>query len=427
MADDVLYSSLSDYQQAILHGLEYKQRVQALVDHAADKRYGGLDFLHEPWTMAQLALIYHFSPQFIKGTFVEAASEHHLRVNFPEYLGDIKLLSHNSVCLDQVRFPQPQTSQALLAKAFDPLQYIVSEILHEGLTLLAGKPKKGKSYLALDMSLAIAVGRLAFRHFPTQQRRVLYVSLEDGERRLQSRLLKIQPNLTTPDGLDFLYTFPRLGEGAIEALEHYSHTYDVIIIDVIGRILPTVSTVRKNINEYNEFTELFGQIQTLANTNKTAVVLIDHVRKAGAEDVYDTIMGSQGKWGTADIGLVYERKGEEKDAVLHVAGRDVEEQKFVLSLMDGHLEFLGKGEAYELDSEQNRIIKVLEEERRALSTVEIMKAMGIHEQHYARFRKVLQRMYDGDRIGRTKRGSWTLYGHDRTYTPDVDERRWNDN
>ena len=37
----------------------------------------------------------------------------------------------------------------------------------KGLTLLAGKPKKGKSYLALDMSLSIAVGRQAFLKFPT--------------------------------------------------------------------------------------------------------------------------------------------------------------------------------------------------------------------------------------------------------------------
>ena len=98
-----------------------------------------------------------------------------------------------------------------MAKRFDPLDYLVGEILHEGLTILAGKPKKGKSYMALDMSLAMAVGRLAFRHFPTKQQRVLYVSLEDGERRLQTRLLKIQPNLTHPGGLDFLYAFPKLG------------------------------------------------------------------------------------------------------------------------------------------------------------------------------------------------------------------------
>lgn len=315
-------------------------------------------------------------------------------------------------------FPQPQTGTALLQEAFPPLRYFVDEVLTEGLTILGGKPKKGKSYLSLDMSLAIAVGRQAFQKFDTEKARVLYVSLEDGPRRLQTRLWKIQPNLATPDGLDFLYEFPRLGDGALEAIQHYAKTYQVIVLDVLGRILPQMQTVRKTMSEYQEFTEYLGPIQKFATAAHIALLLIDHVRKAAAEDIFDTIIGSQGKWGTADNGLVYERKGEEKDGVLHSAGRDLEEQKFVLTMMEGHLEFLGKGESFEMDSEQNRIIKILEEEHRPMGIPEIMKAMGLGEQHYKRFRVVMHRLYNDDRIGRTrKRGLYTLYGHDR----EVDE------
>ena len=125
-------------------------------------------------------------------------------------------------------------------------------------------------------------------------------------------------------------------------------------------------------------------------------------------------MGSQGKVGAADHALIYSRKGQEKDGVLEVLSRDLEEEKYVLTLADGHLEFLGKGESFEVDSEQNRIIKVLEEERRPMGIPEIMKAMGISDQHYKRFRVVMHRLYNEDRIGRTnKRGLYTLYGHDR--------------
>ena len=312
------------------------------------------------------------------------------------------------------QYPQPQTGSSLLEQDFPPLRYFVDEVLTEGLTILGGKPKKGKSYLSLDMSLAIAVGRQAFQKFDTEKSRVLYVSLEDGPRRLQNRLWKIQPNLKTPEGLDFLYEFPRLGDGALEAIEHYAETYQVIILDVLGRILPQMQSVRKTMSEYQEFTEYLGPIQKFAQSAHIALLIIDHVRKAAAEDIFDTIIGSQGKWGTADNGLVYERKGEEKDGVLHTAGRDLEEQKFVLTLLDGHLEFLGKGESFEMDSEQNRIIKILEEERRPMGIPEIMKAMGLGEQHYKRFRVVMHRLYNEDRIGRTqKRGLYTLYGHDR--------------
>ena len=121
------------------------------------------------------------------------------------------------------QYPTPQPGRRLIATRSLPMDYLVGDILHEGLTILAGKPKKGKSYFALDMSLAMAVGRLAFRRFPTKQQRVLYISLEDGERRLQTRLLKIQPNLTHPGGLDFLYAFPKLGAGALRSLDALRH------------------------------------------------------------------------------------------------------------------------------------------------------------------------------------------------------------
>lgn len=311
-------------------------------------------------------------------------------------------------------YPVPQTATFLLSKTFDPLRCYVEGVLAEGLTLLAGKPKKGKSYLALDMSLSIAVGRQAFQHFFTEKAKVLYVSLEDGERRLQRRLRQIQPNLATPEGLEFLYTFPRLGEGAIEALDFYTKTFGVVIIDVLGRILPAQTPARKSLSEYQEITDTFGPIQQLAQDRGVAIVMIDHVRKASADDAGDTVIGSQGKIGVADHALIYSRKGEEKDGVLNIISRDLDEEKFVLTMTEGHLEFLGKGESFEMDSEQNRIIKILEEEHRPMGIPEIMKAMGLGDVHYKRFRVVMHRLYSDDRVGRTqKRGLYTLYGHDR--------------
>ena len=88
--------------------------------------------------------------------------------------------------------------------------------------------------------------------------------------------------------------------------------------------------------------------------------------------------------------MIYGRKGEEKDGVLKVISRDLEDAKIVLSMVDGHLEFLGKGEVYEMDSEQNRIIKVLEEEARPMDIPAIIKALGIAgDAHYKRFRVVI--------------------------------------
>ena len=306
-------------------------------------------------------------------------------------------------------FAVPQTATALLALELPPLRLFVQDLLAEGLTLLAGKPKKGKSYLALDMCLSLAVGRAAFWHFPTETSSVLYVSLEDGPRRLQRRLHAIQPNLATPEGLAFLYAFPRLGDGALEALGYYAQQYQVIVIDVLGRILPPQTAARKSLSEYQELTDVLGPIQQLALEKRMAIILIDHVRKASSDDIGDTIMGTQGKFGVADHALIWERKGHEKDGALTMLSRDLEEEKYILSMINGHLEFLGKGEIYELESEQNRIIKAMEEEGKPMNVVEVMKAMGVDASQYPRFRKMLYRLYEEDRIGRTKRGLYRVY------------------
>ncbi len=44
----------------------------------------------------------------------------------------------------------------LQGRVFPPIKWIVPDILPEGLTLLAGKPKLGKSWLALDAAIAVA-------------------------------------------------------------------------------------------------------------------------------------------------------------------------------------------------------------------------------------------------------------------------------
>jgi RecA-family ATPase len=43
-------------------------------------------------------------------------------------------------------------------KTFEPMRWIVPDILPEGLSMLAGRPKIGKSWAALDIATAVASG-----------------------------------------------------------------------------------------------------------------------------------------------------------------------------------------------------------------------------------------------------------------------------
>src|SRR5262249_19836819 len=77
--------------------------------------------------------------------------------------------------------------QELKAMTFEPLKYVVPGIFVEGLTLLAGKPKIGKSWLVLHAALAVARGGFTLGELHCKQGDVLYLALEDSERRLRSR------------------------------------------------------------------------------------------------------------------------------------------------------------------------------------------------------------------------------------------------
>ena len=97
-------------------------------------------------------------------------------------------------------------------REFPPIKWIVPDVLPEGLTLLAGKPKLGKSWLALDMALAVAGGGSVLGR-ECDPGAVLYLALEDNQRRLQRRLQRLEPHFDWPAGLEFQTQWPRLDAG----------------------------------------------------------------------------------------------------------------------------------------------------------------------------------------------------------------------
>src|SRR5687767_10767193 len=63
----------------------------------------------------------------------------------------------------------------LRRRMFPPVRYIVPCLIAEGCTLLAGRPKLGKSWLMLDVGLAVAAGRYCLGEALCEQGEVLYL------------------------------------------------------------------------------------------------------------------------------------------------------------------------------------------------------------------------------------------------------------
>src|SRR5690606_36472772 len=91
----------------------------------------------------------------------------------------------------QQRMRTAWTADELMTIEFPEPTWAVPGILAEGVNLLAGPPKVGKSWLSLGLGLSVAAGRTAFGSIEVEGGPVLYLALEDTPRRLQTRMRKI--------------------------------------------------------------------------------------------------------------------------------------------------------------------------------------------------------------------------------------------
>lgn len=89
--------------------------------------------------------------------------------------------------------PEPETAKPAGVQAWSarelsemelpPIRHVVEGLLPMGMGVLVAKPKLGKSWMVLDLCLAVAQGE-PFLGFPTRQHGTLYLALEDGKSRM---------------------------------------------------------------------------------------------------------------------------------------------------------------------------------------------------------------------------------------------------
>ncbi|MDP9608851.1 AAA family ATPase [Streptomyces demainii] len=231
--------------------------------------------------------------------------------------------------------PRPRTAwtaDQLMATEFPEPRWAVPGILSEGVNLLAGPPKVGKSWMSLGLGLAVASGGRAFDSVPVDGGPVLYLALEDTPRRLQSRMGKLLGGQPAPAGLTLVTECPPLPQGGNEAIAGWldrNPDARMVVIDVFAKMRgPSIPGA----SAYDADYAAVGHAKRLADHYGVAVVLVHHVRKAGSDDFLTEVSGTNGLAGAADATLVLKRSRGQADGVLHVTGRDVEEAEYALSL-----------------------------------------------------------------------------------------------
>jgi hypothetical protein len=254
-------------------------------------------------------------------------------------------------------------SATILSTEYPPIDWVVPDYLAPGLTFLVGKPKVGKSWLALQLALAVLTGGKMFDKDITPGR-VLILALEDNERRLNDRMRK-QGWQVMPGGVDFMMSdtfreqITALNAGGGKRLLRFieKSKYRLVIVDTFSR------AIQGDQLDAGEMTEAIGPLQQYALAKGVALVIVDHMPKNSiSSNPIDHVYGSVGKAGVTDLlwGL-YKEQGK-AGAKLAITGRDVAEAELKLTFDMRGFYWHCEGTAYDVEMTERRkkILEVLQ-------------------------------------------------------------------
>ena len=236
----------------------------------------------------------------------------------------------NNVCLLAQEPNKPLKfidSDELTDVRFKPVRWIVEGFLKPGLTVLAGAPKIGKSWLVLQLCMKIAKGEPLWG-IPVRSAEALYIALEDTPARLQKRVLTITD--TPSPRLCFATSCSPLGDELERELGDFIKRRPltrIIVIDTFQKIRG-----QAQMSYANDYSEV-GRLKRIADDLEVCILLVHHTRKMPDSDHFNEISGTNGIAGCADTVMVLTKeKRSSSNALLSVTGRDVEDRELNLKL-----------------------------------------------------------------------------------------------
>lgn len=279
-----------------------------------------------------------------------------------------ELLKATKIQNELSRQPGPDyiTARDLMKLHFEPVDFVVPDILPTGLIVLGGKQKIGKSWFDLNVCLSVAYGGIALGKYKVEQGDVLYMALEDHQRRLQDRMSQLlTPDSEAPESLEIVTQWRRMDEGGLTDLEDWLQKHPkarLVMIDPWILVKPKIKG-RPGETGYDADYEALKGIKKLADDYKVCILVQFHLRKAIADDPFDELNATTGVTACADGFISLKRTRGEEEGTLFASGRDYKEEvNLALSFKNGEWKVLGEGQTavyYTLSQERKAIIDLL--------------------------------------------------------------------
>jgi RecA-family ATPase len=264
--------------------------------------------------------------------------------------------------------------------------------------------------LVLGWLLAVATGGKALGCKQVEQGDVLYLALEDSERRLKERIKKVLKG-RTPDlsGFEYATQWEKADEGGAERLDawltDHPHTR-LVVIDVL-KMWRAKTNTRDGI--YNVDYESVAELIALSKKHNVSIVIVHHNNKqVKPEDPFDNISGSTGLLGAVDAIIVMQRERGKDVASYWITGKDIEAtSRHAMVWKPETLSWVLEGDAekYFESEERLEIEELLEAEKGLWGPKEIAEALG---KKPATIRWLMTKMIKGEnaRVVRPSRGKY---------------------
>ena len=225
-------------------------------------------------------------------------------------------------------------AETLLSTPMSKTMFIVDGLISQGVNVISGASKIGKSWLMLWLGLQVAQGNSIWG-LRTLQCDVLYLSLEDTQRRIKDRLYNLTDS--APDNLYFAVTSGLIGGGLEEQITDFLTEHPatkLVIIDTLQKVRDSKGSAGKAGMYGNDYDDI-SSIKRIADGFNIAILLVHHLRKLqDSDDPFNDVSGSTGIIGAADTNFILRRKRSGNAATLLVSGRDVEYQELTLQFND---------------------------------------------------------------------------------------------
>jgi len=300
------------------------------------------------------------------------------------------------------------TLSELLIADFAPIFWHVERLITQGVTLLWGAPKSGKSILILQLLLAVVLGRPALRKFEVKTSSALFISLEDGGRRLQKRVRAL--GAENSDRFHIATDWER-GTKGLEKLDNFLSIHSDVKIVAIDTLFLFSQT--PDVKDYSAITTYIEKLKRIAEKYDIAIILIHHSRKRNKEDannIFETALGSTGIVSGPDHLLFLKKtSGHTSDAILYFRSKDEQDAEMNLYFDTTISGWTYAGEASEIAAthERQEILDIIRAHDGPIKTDEIHKALGEKKSKQA-VSNLLSRMIEAEILIRTEYGQYDI-------------------